>query len=858
MLLAQARAAEISIVRASDPSPVAATAAEELAHFLGALHDQDRFTLVATAPASGMHIRLAASSDAARELGIAADDLAQPGAFRVTAAGERGIIAAASPKALLDGVYTLLEQVHGQGFYLSENASEGARGGAFNYDGWDLHDWPLIAERSIMAWPNFLSGCSTWNRAEWLQWVRQAARMRATHLLFHTYANNPLLQIVLDGHERPVGWMNSSRKGRTYAVEHIWDVRNIPGAEGLYQEAWFGSEAAKVPDAERVVASRELMAAVFEEAHRFGLKNVWAIDVDTYEAHPQEMIEAVLKPEDIIESGQRNWKLIKPDSAGGYRWHKTLIDTITSSMPAIDRLIVWVRAGNMSPGMGMDINVLPADWQADLAAQTPDLKESEDAGWKEGMCKAGIYYASKVAESWKRALDELDRDVEVGFGSWTWMEKKFLVANKVFPPEAPFYLKDYNNGIRKGDSAFSTLETDRHIVPIAYVHHDDGHQCGPPLGLPDDLLSSLQSFGATGHAGVIWLTRPLDLYFRSAWDRLWQSGRDRSHEDACRRMAADFVDAPAQAAFAAFLEAWSKKGETFGRETSDEFGPIKRGKHGLETRDDKAGKTIEKIIEKLAKGHADIRPPLQQAAQLATSGTAKKRIAYFQHYLDWVTAYFDAQLARANADRTALAKRPEEAAIRAFSQAALCYNTTAGERGQVASLASRWQTFFVQQRQHMGLEPIRLRCMPTNHDHRARKPGTRSFHYDAEGGTWLVLGEEETGHKAVLGSEDGNAIANAWIQADRQLTLLLQDVRGERKLPAGDFRVRMHLPNPVRGAAQKVSLRIATIEQQVDWHGAMVVEFDAPLHVAADQQLDLILQATDGGTVGLSGVELLP
>ena len=74
------------------------------------------------------------------------------------------------------------------------------------------------------------------------------------------------------------------------------------------------------------------------------------------------------------------------------------------------------------------------------------------------------------------------------------------------------------------------------------------------------------------------------------------------------------------------------------------------------------------------------RPHLEAAAQLAKSNGAKAQIAYFQRYLDWVRLFAAAQAVRANGDASALARRLEVDAIRAFSQAALALGPTAGER----------------------------------------------------------------------------------------------------------------------------------------------------------------------------------
>ncbi len=846
------KAREVAIQVDPAAGVVGETAAAELAKFVGEVHPSDKFVVKPRgggAPAAGT-IQLVLDPEMPG---------AQPGEFRVstvpTSGGEAGEIRAATPKALLDGVYATLERAHGVGFYLSRTAHESARGGPFSFEGWDFTDWPLAEERGIMAWPNFLSGCSTWSREEWLDFVRRAARMRATHILLHTYANDPLLGFELNGHERPVGWINSTRKGRTYAVEHITDVRNIPGAEGLFQEAWFGAEAAKVPDDKRVAASRDQMRAVFEEAHRFGLKTVWAIDVDTAEAHPQPMIEAVLQPGEITKRGST--RLINPESPGGYAWHKQFLKTITAAIPAIDRLVIWVRAPHMSPVMDLASGELPEAWRADLEART--------AGLDQKSAEAGIYYASRVHAAWQRALAELGRDdIEIGFGSWTWAEDKFSVAHRVFPPAAPFYLKDYANAVGSGSAKnrerWSAIGAQRKLTPIAYVHHDDGRQCGPPLGLPQDLPGNLEAMKFNGLAGVIWLTRPLDIYFRSAWDRLWESGKSLTHADACKRMAADTVGPDAADEFAKFLQAWSTKGKTFGRETEEQFAPLDRGKKRTETSDDNAGKEVEKLVAEVDREQAASRPHLEAAAKLAATPEAKAHIACFRHYLDWVRLFFAAQAIRAAGDPDALAKRPETDAVRAFSQAALALGPTAGERGQVASLAARWMTFFTEKRQNLGIEPLRMRFMPTNHDPLARKPGTMTFHFDSGGAAWIALGQKETGLEAGIDADMADGLDHGWISAEGTLAVAATDVRGGTTVPAGRYHLVLHFPRAWRNEAAAVRVRAGGQDLGIVNPGANngVARLGTQIELETPGELPVRLEGQAGSTVALSALELIP
>ena len=114
--------------------------------------------------------------------------------FRVTVVRDGGretaIVAGADPRGCAYGVYALLEKL-GCGFYLSYDALPPPRGEAFSFQGWELADAPLVRERIVLNWHNFLSGCSTWNLPEWEAWIRQSQKMGYNGVMVHAYGNNP-------------------------------------------------------------------------------------------------------------------------------------------------------------------------------------------------------------------------------------------------------------------------------------------------------------------------------------------------------------------------------------------------------------------------------------------------------------------------------------------------------------------------------------------------------------------------------------------------------------------------------------------------------------------------------------------
>ena len=110
-------AGRIPIVVSPQAGEVERTAAAELAAHLARLYPADRFETANAAPRTGKAILL---GSATRALGVKPPS--GPESFVNGSKGDRGYIAGADPRGVLNGVYALLERL-GWGFYLSYDAA---------------------------------------------------------------------------------------------------------------------------------------------------------------------------------------------------------------------------------------------------------------------------------------------------------------------------------------------------------------------------------------------------------------------------------------------------------------------------------------------------------------------------------------------------------------------------------------------------------------------------------------------------------------------------------------------------------------------------------------------------------------
>ncbi|MHC4806800.1 MAG: alpha-glucuronidase family glycosyl hydrolase, partial [Planctomycetota bacterium] len=166
-----ARGTLVDIVISPEAAPSETVAAKELSHYLHELYPNTCFEVVRKTPREADHVIYLGCVESFPQLGehIGNKELTSSESYMVTTAyidGRKvGIIFGSDPGGAMYGAYNLLEKL-GCGFYLSYDTFPSGRQENFSFDGWELSDAPLVQDRIVFNWHNFLSGCSTWNLSD--------------------------------------------------------------------------------------------------------------------------------------------------------------------------------------------------------------------------------------------------------------------------------------------------------------------------------------------------------------------------------------------------------------------------------------------------------------------------------------------------------------------------------------------------------------------------------------------------------------------------------------------------------------------------------------------------------------------
>jgi hypothetical protein len=401
-------------------------------------------------------------------------------AFKITGSANQLLIQGKTPRALLNGVYGLLEKL-GYGFYLSVESRPPAQK-ELDFTKWDLSDSPLVGERIVFNWHNFLSGCSAWDFQEWKDWVDNSSKMRFNTIMVHAYGNNPMFTYSFDGIQKRVSQMPATQGGRDYGTQQVNDVRRLHGGH-VFDHPIFGAEISQLEPENQVEAIQELMSEVFTYAKDQGMKVCFAFDIDTYPSNPQELINALpssarfcipLEPNDYAGRFHDTICMANPETPEGYAYYKSQIVSLLELYPQICQVALWMRMAG-SEWLFIRADQLPLGWQQEyrqIEKQHPELSDWEDA--------PGRFALGKVVSAFQKALKEIGReDIVLKAGSWAfdWMEP----ADVFFPQGIGFIGLDYN--VLHGTSDIDLPETqkqiaaisqNRPVTPIFWAHHDDG------------------------------------------------------------------------------------------------------------------------------------------------------------------------------------------------------------------------------------------------------------------------------------------------------------------------------------------------------------------------------------------------
>jgi hypothetical protein len=780
---------DVAIVLSPKATALEKLAATELSSHLQLLYPQVRFALAerqSTNKPAVLVGTVASSPELARYVDAGA--LKAPESFIITNRTSTAVIAGADPRGVLFGVYGLLEKL-GFGFYLSYTARPPARTAPFSFAGWELADRPLVATRLVFNWHNFLSGCSTWDLADWQNWIAQSARMRFNTIMVHAYGNNPMFAFTHNGLEKPTGYLSTTARGRDWGTEHVLDVRAMIGAAGLFESPVFGASAAMAPEGQTHQAATALMQKVFQFAADRGMGVTFALDVDTVSANPQNIIATLPASARFAAGGIQ---VVNPETPEGYAYYRSQVEQLLQTYPQITQLAVWFRGQRNSPWRGLTPEDFPGNWRQEYerALQSrPDLRAVADS--------ASMFAIAKIAAAYRRILDEGGhQDVQLAAGSW---EFDFLApAHAFMPPNTALIPLDYHYQFPSDpvQEAIRAVSRHRPVIPIVWAQHDDRSFAGRPYLPFPGFASLLRSSGSPGYGIIHWTTRPLDLYFKSLANQVWSASENETLDTTCERMAECTFGAAARDTAKHYLLAWIQDAPQFGRETRDIF--------------------IDQYLrEAPALAGCDRRLRILRTLEPQAQSQAEKTwIAYFEDWERFVQAFYKAQgaLQRSRetseagdlegARREISAARPETA-IEQYARTILHGGTTRGEKGILVSLNLRWLPYFTAQRQALGMEPLRVRFAPTMPEALAQGPGHFTYAFDANHHLWLVLGSEETGGDVQPGGD--SAPCSGGLKVDHAISLALSGLGGQ-PLSDGPAHVSLEVPPGARVDASDVQL----------------------------------------------------
>lgn len=354
----------VGIVIAKDSTRLGGFAATELSTYLTKLYPSYSFPVTQEA-ASGKTIVLTVNP-AGKDLPESLEG------YAISADETKAVILSKSDAGLINGVYGLLEHL-GVGFYLSEEILP-APAKEFSFKGWQLRNEPLVKDRFVFNWHNFLSGCTGWDEEQWVEWVERSRKMGYNAIMVHAYFNNPMHTYSFNGVAKRSGYYATSAIGRDWGSVPIdGDIRRLP-VGGIFDGPVLGCKAAMGSEGQSADLIQSMMKKVFTHAADRGMGICFAFDSDMTLTFVQEDFIRQMPPASKFMVQQGKTGVPNPDTAEGQAYFTAQIKGLITSYPMLTQIGCWVRGKSWFSEI--KTQELPADWQKDLAQITVTARPS--------------------------------------------------------------------------------------------------------------------------------------------------------------------------------------------------------------------------------------------------------------------------------------------------------------------------------------------------------------------------------------------------------------------------------------------------------------------------------------------------
>ncbi len=716
---------------------------------------------------------------------VSSEELENDEAYKVFSDGGQLFIQGKTPRAIVNGVYGLLKEL-GWSFNLSFEIPP-TEAITFDFSELKIENAPLKEKRIIFNWHNFLSGCTAWDFEQWKQWIDNSAKIGFNTVMVHVYGNNPMQSFSLNGKEKELGYLTTSLKGRDWGAQHVNDVRLMQGGE-IFADYEFGSQAAKVPEGERSIVATSLMKKVFKHAAKKSMDVCYAFDVDTWMANPQNIINTVTG-EALLEIGGYN--IVNPEHPEGKKYYKAQLKKLLSDYPEITMVAAWMRRpqkipGKMSIWLMYGSLLLPKKWKEEyfeILKQYPELIDEPPY--------PGLFAISKIIRIYHEILNETRPDIELVLGSWFLDFPK--QANPFMPDYCGFMPLDYECVFDKPEvlEELSEVGKTRNLYPLVCAQHDDHRYIGRPYKPQKQFNASLNKANANGYAVIHWMTHPFDLYFNNTENQVWKNSEDETLEKASTDFALSLMKSDDEH-LVTYFDDWFSNAPMFGRETTDYFMPADEDYH-LEGYNS-ALEVIEraeirlKILEKVNPNALNEQGLKEYNYQV---GMENFIISFFNNHHNIHKATLLLQVGKREEAMQFVQRLKPKESIKLYAETIAEFGATKGEEGTLLSLNLRWLPDYIDLRQRVGLEPIRINFQPTSHDPLAQGAGNNTFFIDKEKNFWSALGEKELNVKATTNrSLPLKKVTDSWIEISEETIIPIKTIRNF-KLPASDFKISL-------------------------------------------------------------------
>jgi hypothetical protein len=213
------------------------------------------------------------------------------------------VIAGSDEIGCLYGVYGLLEDYYGVGFYLGGDVLPD-RKTLLRLPDVDEHKRPSVAIRGFLPWTNFPQSATSYSWPDWKFILDQMAKMRMNFLHIHNYngeaGNNEMFHNVIHNGITPRVWMATARSGHAWGGRPGWDPNQYRfGASDLFDDYDFGADCARHNEHLSNDAAFRKGVSEFQKviayAHSRGVRIGLGVDIDLL---PPELKEKQVKADD--------------------------------------------------------------------------------------------------------------------------------------------------------------------------------------------------------------------------------------------------------------------------------------------------------------------------------------------------------------------------------------------------------------------------------------------------------------------------------------------------------------------------------------------------------------------------------